>query len=113
MPNRTVKLQGKISIIATMVIIAVVVIIATILYLNVQTQKISDVKTQDNVGKVVKVRGEVKSVIKIGQLSGYTLEDASGTIAVSSEDLPKEGDTMTVKGTLIKDTLLGYYIKVN
>ena len=97
----------------TIVFIILIIIIAIIVYPNLATQKISDVKSQENVGKTVRVRGQVTTVIKIGELSGYTLEDDSGTIAVSSQKLPQEGKIITVKGTLIRDTLLGYYIKVN
>ncbi|MGV8151234.1 MAG: hypothetical protein ACP5NV_05910 [Candidatus Woesearchaeota archaeon] len=76
-------------------------------------QKISDVKNDDLVGEKVTVRGIVDSTIKIGSISGYVLSDDSGTIAVSSESLPVEGKELTVSGVLIKDTLFGYYIKVN
>lgn len=76
-------------------------------------QKINDIKTSEKIGDTVRVRGEVTSVIKIGELSGYMIEDSSGSIAVSSEDLPKEGEVITVKGTLIRDSIFGYYIKVN
>jgi RecJ-like exonuclease len=76
-------------------------------------QNIEDVKTEEHVGKTISVRGEVKNVIKIGELSAYILEDETGTIGVSTEDLPKEGDKVTARGTLIRDTLFGYYIKVN
>ncbi len=105
--------QGMKSRNVMVALIVVAVVIGVIIYPNLAAQKISEVKTEENIGKTVTVKGEVKTVIKIGQLSGYTLEDESGTIAVSSQELPKEGETITVKGTLIKDTLLGYYIKVN
>ncbi len=76
-------------------------------------QKIVDVKTADNVGKKVTVSGIVESTIKLGSISGYVLKDDTGKISVSSENLPKEGDSIKVTGTLVKDTILGYYIKVN
>jgi uncharacterized protein YdeI (BOF family) len=76
-------------------------------------KSIADVKNSDLVGKKVTVRGEVTATIKLGSLSGYTLKDETGTISVSSESLPKEGETITVSGILVKDMLLGYYIKVN
>jgi hypothetical protein len=74
---------------------------------------IKDVKTQDYVGKKVTVSGTVQNTIKIGTLSGYTIKDATDTIGVSSESLPKEGNEIRVTGILMKDTLLGYYIKVD
>ncbi len=103
--------QATKSILPTIALIAVVIIIILAVYVIVQAKPIDEVKTEENIGKTVKVRGEVKTVIKIGSLSGYTLEDETGTIAVSSDNLPAEGSTQTVKGTLIRDTLFGYYIK--
>jgi RNase P/RNase MRP subunit p29 len=78
------------------------------------TQKISDIKNEEYVGKEVSIRGTVQGTIKLGKLSGYTLVDGDGNkIGVSSESLPAEGSTITVKGTLIKGPLLGYYIKAD
>ena len=57
------------------------------------------------------VRGVVQTTLKIGSLSGYTLKDNTDTIAVSSQQLPKEGETITVRGTLMHDTLFGYHIQ--
>lgn len=76
------------------------------------TQDIEDVKTSENVGEQVSVKGTVQTTVKIGSLSGYTLSDDTGSIAVASENLPSEGDEIKVSGTLIRDSLLGYYIKV-
>lgn len=74
---------------------------------------IKDVKNPDFVGKKVTVSGTVQNTIKLGTLSGYTIKDETDTIAVSSESLPIEGTNISVSGILIKDTLLGYYIKVS
>ncbi len=74
---------------------------------------IKDVKNPDYVGKQVTVLGTVQNTIKIGALSGYTIKDATGSIGVSSTTLPAEGSNIRVTGILVKDTLLGYYIKVN
>jgi len=75
-------------------------------------QNIADIKNPEHVGKTVTVSGTVEGVIKLGPISGYTLKDSNGDkIGVAAERLPAEGDKMTVKGVLIKDTLLGYYIK--
>jgi hypothetical protein len=77
-------------------------------------QTVEQVKKEENVGKTVSVSGTAQGVIKIGQLSGYTLVDKNGDkIGVSSESLPAEGSAVTAKGVLMKDTLLGYYIKVS
>lgn len=66
-------------------------------------------------GKSVSVSGIVKNTLKIGDLSGYTLQDkeTDDVIAVRSDSLPAEGKETTAKGILIKDTLFGYYIKAD
>jgi len=63
-----------------------------------------------HVGEKVVVKGVVKNSLKIGQLSAFQLGDDSSTISVSSELLPPEGKTVLVKGTVVKDTLFGYYV---
>lgn len=89
----------------------IVIVLLLLVFLTGCTQGIPDVKSSDYVGKKVMVSGTVESTIKIGKLSGYTLADDEGNkIGVSSENLPKEGGKIIVKGTLMKDTLLGYYI---
>jgi len=90
------------------------VIFALVLFLFgcVTGQNINDLKTEANVGKTVIVSGTVADVVSIGGLSYYVLEDNSGTINVSAARLPAKGDKVTANGTLIKDTLVGYYIKV-
>ena len=95
------------------IVVVVIVIAAVAFFMFVNVNKITDIKNEDHVGKTVTVRGIVQTTIKIGSLSGYTLKDNTDTIAVSSQQLPKEGETITVSGTLIHDTLLGYYIKVS
>ncbi|MBD3314064.1 hypothetical protein GF345_06485 [Candidatus Woesearchaeota archaeon] len=86
------------------------IIMSSMLIIAGCAQDISEVKQQDNVGDTVTVKGTVQNTIKLGKLSGYQVKDETGTIGVSSEALPAEGSEVTVKGTLIKDTLLGYYI---
>jgi len=95
-------------------LLSVFVITLLVILLVGCTQSIADIKDPDMVGKTVAVRGTVENTIKLGQLSGYTLSDNSGeTIGVSTEDLPKEGDIITAKGVLMKDTLFGYYVLVD
>lgn len=64
------------------------------------------------VGKSVLIKGEVKNPIKIGKLSGFTLVDGNDSIKISSEEIPKEGKTVSIKGTVMKDSLFGYYVLV-
>ena len=90
----------------------IIFVLALFLFGCVAGQSINDIKTEQNVGKTVVVSGTVTDVTSIGGLSYYILEDDSGSIPVSSSRLPAKGDKITANGTLIKDTLVGYYIKV-
>jgi aspartyl/asparaginyl-tRNA synthetase len=74
---------------------------------------IADVKNTENVGKKVTVQGKVDSSFKLGSLSGYSVKDDTDTIGVSAQNLPKDGETVTVTGILMKDTIFGYYIKAD
>jgi hypothetical protein len=94
-------------------ILLLTLLVSLVVITGCASSSISEIKTESNIGKDVKVSGTVVSTIKLGSLSGYTIEDDTGKIAVSSQSLPKEGDTITVKGVLIKDSILGYYIKVD
>lgn len=64
----------------------------------------------NRVGEEVLVKGVVKNSLKIGSLSAFQLADDASTIGVSSDSLPAEGKTVVVKGTVVKDTLFGYYV---
>lgn len=75
------------------------------------THKIDDIKNSDYVGRKVTVSGTVQNTIKLGPLSGFTIKDDTDTIGVSSDSLPAEGSEIRVTGTLVKDTILGYYIQ--
>lgn len=90
----------------------VVFALALFLFGCVAGQSIKDIKTEANVGKTVVVSGTVADVVSIAGLSYYVLDDDTGTINVSAARLPAKGDKVTANGTLIKDTLVGYYIKV-
>ena len=77
------------------------------------TQAIKDIKKEEMKGKTVTVEGMVKNTIKLGKISGYTIVDQNkDEIGVASQKLPLEGEKITISGILIKDTLLGYYIKI-
>ncbi len=77
------------------------------------SQSISDVRSQEYIGKKVIVTGTAEKVVKFGKLSGYTVKDDTGEIGVSAKNLPEEGEKVTVKGVLMKDSLVGYYILVS
>lgn len=107
------KLKQKNALMIGGIVVVIVILILAVVFIVGSTKKIADIKTTDYVGKQVTVKGTVENTVKIGSLSGYTLADESGKISVSSENLPKEGETIRVSGTLIKDTLLGYYIQAD
>mgnify|MGYP006279606555 CR=1 FL=1 len=79
---------------------------------SLMAQDIEEVKNESYIGEKIIVSGVVKESVKIGDLSGYILEDETGTIAVSSSDLPKEGEEVTVRGTLRKNIVM-YYIETD
>lgn len=91
--------------------LVIFVVIGLLLFSGCTAKPIAEVKTADNVGKTVTVKGTVAGSVKIGSLSGYIVEDAAGDkIGVSSSELPEDGKEVTVSGTLMKDTIFGYYI---
>jgi hypothetical protein len=91
----------------------IVFVLMTLLIAGCGTKSISDIKNEDMVGKTVSVKGTVESTVKLGSISGYTLKDDTDKISVSAKKLPTEGETVTVKGVLMKDLLLGYYLKAD
>ena len=85
-----------------------------LIFISGCSQSIEEVKKDENIGEKVTVRGTVEGTVKIGEISGYTLVDENGDkIGVASKSLPAEGEKITVKGTLVKKPILGYYIDVD
>jgi uncharacterized protein YcfL len=77
------------------------------------TSSIQDIKENPDkyVGETISVKGISSASVKLGQLSGFTLTEKSGSkISVSSENLPKDGSDVKVKGVVMKDSLFGVYI---
>jgi len=94
--------------------ILTIVILVTILLTACATANISDLKNEKYIGKSVTISGTASKSIKLGKLSGFTLTDKNeDSIPVSSQTLPADNSKVTVRGTIIKDTLLGYYIKAD
>ena len=89
-----------------------VLLVAT-LVISGCAQSVTEVKTQENIGEEVKVKGTVEQTLKIGSISGYTLLGEDGErIAVKSDEIPQEGEEITVKGVLQEEILIGYVIVV-
>jgi hypothetical protein len=94
--------------------VTIALILMSIILLSACSQSIAEIKKEEYVGKTVKVSGTAENPVKIGKLSGYTVVDTNGDkIVVASSKLPEQGDAVTAKGVLMKDTLFGYYIKVS
>ena len=72
---------------------------------------ILEIKSDEYIDEEVTIKGEVTSSVKLGAVSGFTLEDETGSIAVASDAIPAEGEIITVKGILKQNLLLGYYIE--
>jgi len=88
------------------------VLLVALLFLGCISTPIRNIKEnpEDYLGEEVYVEGTVHNTIKIGKLSGFTLTDGNNSIKVSSQQLPREGSEVMVKGTVMKDTLFGYYV---
>jgi len=91
-------------------ILFLVLIILVVFSTTACVSSIKDIKKESNVGKKVIVKGKVGSSIKLGSLSGFTIEDDSDSIFVSTNDLAEEGSNKIIRGTLEKN-ILGYYIE--
>lgn len=96
----------------TLTILLAITMLASLSALAGCSAKISDIRsnTDDYLGKQITISGTVKNTLKIGQLSGFTLVQGEDSIPVASDELPKEGDKVTVKGT-INTGLLGLYFQ--
>lgn len=89
-----------------------IIVVAT-LFISGCAQSVSEVKTQENIGEEVTVKGTVNQTLKIGSISGYVLVGEDGEkIAVRSEELPAEGEEVRVTGILQDEFMIGYMIVV-
>lgn len=74
---------------------------------------INTIKSEDYVGENVQVTGTVRNSVSIGGISGFIVEDETGSIPVSSGSVPEPGTIVEVEGILLEDTVIGYYIQAN
>ncbi len=77
-----------------------------------QTTALGDIKSSPDkfVGKEVTVKGNITDSVKIGTLSGFRISDGNESLNVRSDTLPPVGTEVTVKGTVVRDSLFGYYL---
>ncbi len=80
-----------------------------------QTTPLGDIKSNASkyLGQEVTVKGNITDSVKIGQLSGFRITDGNSTIGVRSDTLPPVGTEVTVKGTVVQDSIFGYYIQAS
>lgn len=94
------------------IISIILLIFVTLVISGCSTQDIEEIKNSEYIDQKVTVKGTVQNTIKLGPISGFIIEDENkNSIAVSSQELPKEGENIIVKGVLKKDILIGYYIE--
>jgi hypothetical protein len=76
------------------------------------TQKITDIQKPDNIGKTFTIQGKVVNTLQSARfnVSGYKIQDSTGTIDVSSRKIPQMNTTVTVTGTLIQTRYFGLVI---
>jgi uncharacterized protein YxeA len=88
------------------------ILVLTLFLVGCATVSISDIKSDPNsyVGEKVNVQGTASDSLKLGKISGFKLHDGDESLLISSEELPKNGEKVSVRGTVMKDTLLGVYI---
>ncbi|MFA6088241.1 MAG: hypothetical protein WC755_00125 [Candidatus Woesearchaeota archaeon] len=91
----------------------ILLVLVSALLFGCAVTKVADIKKEDMIGKTVSIHGTVKSTFKLGSLSGYTMTMEDGELLVSSKSLPAEGKEMSVKGVVMKDSIIQYYIKAN
>jgi hypothetical protein len=79
---------------------------------NNNVEKITDVQKTENIGKSVTVEGKVINTLQSARygISGYKIQDSTGTISVSSKKLPKVNDTVKVTGVLAQSRYFGIII---
>jgi uncharacterized protein YdeI (BOF family) len=79
---------------------------------NKNIEKIFDIQKTENVGKTVTVQGKVINTLQSARygVSGYKIQDSTGTIDVSSKKIPQVNATVTVTGTLIQTRFFGIVI---
>lgn len=88
----------------------VMLFLASMLLFGCAIKNVSEVKKEEMVGETVTVEGVVKTSFKLGTISGYILEMEGGELTVSSKNLLEEGKKVTVKGVVMKELLVGYYL---
>lgn len=90
----------------------ILLVLVSVFVVGCASVEINDIKGDSDswIGEEVRLKGTVSNTIKIGQLSGFTLNQDNSKINVQSDTLPEEGSEVIVKGVVMKDSLFGPYI---
>ncbi len=93
----------------------VTLIIVTLIFTAGCSTSVKDINDNpdDYIDEPVVITGKAIAPIKIGSLEGFTLQDDDSSILISSDKLPKHGDSVTIKGTVKKSSIIGMYIKAD
>ncbi|MFC1742116.1 hypothetical protein ACFL3V_06280 [Nanoarchaeota archaeon] len=65
---------------------------------------------QKFLGKKVRVSGKAMVPLDVGPASGFSLNDDSSSIMISSDDLPKANEDVIVEGLVVKGMFTGTFI---
>ena len=104
--------KSSINMKKTLLLLSAMIMTFLITGCSLGTQDIGEIKQDSYVGEQVSVYGNVSASLKLGGLSGFVITDENGnSIRVSSASIPGEGTQIRVSGTLMSDSLWGYYIK--
>ncbi|MBU2561327.1 MAG: hypothetical protein KKD17_03440 [Nanoarchaeota archaeon] len=92
-----------------MMLIAIVLLLLTGCAARVTVKDIN-ADPEKYMGEKVVVSGKVVAPLQMGTLSGFTLKDDKSSLIVSSDLVPTAGDTVTVKGIVVKGVFTGHYL---
>ena len=88
-----------------------IIIIAVLLLGGCASTSIQELKSDAMINKEVTVKGTVKESFKFNKVIGCVLILEDGELIVSSQNTCTEQEEITIKGTMQKDPVVGYYLK--
>lgn len=92
-----------------------ILIVGAIFFMYKSAKPISIDELTTNVdqylGEKVTIAGIVKNSFKVGTISGFKLQDKTDEILVASDTLPADDSKLIVRGTVMKEAIIGTYIQ--
>jgi flagellar basal body-associated protein FliL len=89
----------------------IILIAISVLLVACSSASISSIKKDSMINEKVSIKGEVSSSIMLGSFSGFTINDGSDDIFVSSDTVYSQGKKIRVSGIVKHNILVGYYIE--